>query len=217
MVYYQNVRGLRTKIDNFLLDATESSYDIVVLTETWLDDKIYSAQLFGDKYTVFRNDRNQINSAKSRGGGVLIAVSTRLSCSIDPSPICETLEQLWIRIKTPERNIIVGVLYLPPNRKSNCMDIEAHVRSIGLVASTLKSADIFLQFDDYNQSGIVWSTHLCNYPLIDAQKSNVNEPCSILLDGFSLHGLTQINTVIYRNGKLLDLVLTNEPGLEICF
>lgn len=35
--------------------------------------------------------------------------------------------------------------------------------------------------------------------------------CSSLLDGFCLHGSTQINHVAKCQGGLLDLVLANEP------
>lgn len=65
VIYYQNVRGLRTKIDDFFLAVSEALYDIIVLTETWLDEKIYSAQLFGNTYNVYRNDWNRFNSKKN--------------------------------------------------------------------------------------------------------------------------------------------------------
>ena len=102
------MRGLRTKIDPFYLAVSEAEYDVIVLTETWLDDRIYSAQLFGSLYTVFRTDRSQLNSRKSRGGGVLIAASTKLTSYIDPAPISSPVEQLWI-----------VVIYLLPDRKND--------------------------------------------------------------------------------------------------
>ena len=45
-MYYQNVRGLRTKhVDLRLSFVTLSSqYDVIVLTETWLDDTYNSAE-----------------------------------------------------------------------------------------------------------------------------------------------------------------------------
>lgn len=147
-VYYQNVRGLRTKIDDFFLTAVESNYDAIVLTETWLDERIHSTQLFGSLFTVFRIDRNQNNSTKSRGGGVLIAVSKRLSCCIDPAPISTSLEQLWVKITTPDRAISLGVVYLPPDRKSDLVCAENHVSSIGAVLARLHNNDIALIFGD---------------------------------------------------------------------
>jgi hypothetical protein len=46
---------------------------IICLTETWLNDQCYDHNLFPDSYTVFRSDSYSIK--KSRGGGVLIALS----------------------------------------------------------------------------------------------------------------------------------------------
>lgn len=98
-IYYQNVRGLRTKLDAFFLAVNEADFDVVVLTETWLDEKIYSAQLFGYQYEVFRNDRNHLNSTKKRGGGVLIAIR-RLNGCLDSALVSNTLEHLWVQINT---------------------------------------------------------------------------------------------------------------------
>lgn len=35
-VYYQNVRGIRTKTNELFLKLSACEYDIIVLTETWL-------------------------------------------------------------------------------------------------------------------------------------------------------------------------------------
>lgn len=68
-IYYQNVRGLRTKIFNFISNLILLQYDIFVLTETWLSQDISSAEYFSSEYLVFRVDRNKNNSTKVRGGG----------------------------------------------------------------------------------------------------------------------------------------------------
>ncbi|XP_058449397.1 uncharacterized protein LOC131429340 [Malaya genurostris] len=57
-IYYQNVRGLRTKIDDFFVAVYDAEFDVIVLSETWLNDDISSLQLFGSGYTVYRNDRD---------------------------------------------------------------------------------------------------------------------------------------------------------------
>lgn len=188
LIYYQNVRGLRTKIDDFYLATAESKFDVIVLTETWLDERIYSAQLFGSQYTVFRNDRNQENSTKSRGGGVLIAINRRLCCSLDSSPISSSLEQIWVKIKGQYRSLSLGVLYLPPDRKSDLECIHNHVNSIGNVLGQLALKDLALIFGDYNQSNLVWIKQENKPPTIDILRSSISASCSALLDGFSLHG-----------------------------
>jgi len=53
------------------------SYDI---TETWLSDTIYDAEILPYNYTIFRKDR------PSRGGGVLLAVDNGVPCHQIDSP-----------------------------------------------------------------------------------------------------------------------------------
>jgi len=81
--YYQNVRGLRTKLNtlrcNFILF---DSYDIIILTETWLTPNIDNAELGFVGYHIFRFDRNSHTSSSTRGGGVLIAIKSNLKASL---------------------------------------------------------------------------------------------------------------------------------------
>ena len=70
----------------------------MVLTETWLNDEILSQQLFGNGYSVYRNDRDPTSTGKNRGGGVLIAVSKRLSSTTSLIQVAQHIEQLWVKI-----------------------------------------------------------------------------------------------------------------------
>ena len=45
------------------------------LTETWLNDQSFDHNLFRDNFYIFLSDR--VSSSKSRGGSVLIAVSSK--------------------------------------------------------------------------------------------------------------------------------------------
>ncbi|XP_055533512.1 uncharacterized protein LOC129723356 isoform X2 [Wyeomyia smithii] len=63
--FYQNVRGLRTKIDELFVATLDADYDVIVFTETWLNDQICSPQLFGPMYTVYRNDRDVARTVRS--------------------------------------------------------------------------------------------------------------------------------------------------------
>lgn len=47
-VYYQNVRGLRTKTTTFHRNIRLNSYDVVALTETWLHDSFLDSEYFDD-------------------------------------------------------------------------------------------------------------------------------------------------------------------------
>ena len=60
-VYYQNVRGLRTKSKKFFLEIENADYDIIALSETWLTTGHHSEEYFSSRYLVFRCDRDYEN------------------------------------------------------------------------------------------------------------------------------------------------------------
>lgn len=74
-VYYQNVRGLRTKCKVFSTNLNLNYYDIIGITETWLNDSVFNGELFNDQYVVFRRDRSTSASPKIDGGGSLLAIN----------------------------------------------------------------------------------------------------------------------------------------------
>lgn len=76
-VYYQNVRGLKTKTGEFLSNILNRDIDVVVLTETWLNDSIHCSELFDKCYTVYRADRDLTRTVKLDGGGCLVAVKSK--------------------------------------------------------------------------------------------------------------------------------------------
>lgn len=56
-LFYQNVRGLNTKINQAKLFVNVNCYDVIGLTETWLGDGVNSSEIFNKDYHVFRHDR----------------------------------------------------------------------------------------------------------------------------------------------------------------
>lgn len=96
-IYYQNVRGLRTKTASFIRNVLVNSYDIVCITETWLVDGIHNSEIFDDRYIVWRNDRNYKRTAQTKGGGVLIAVRRELA-STSPTEWHSSAEDLWVTV-----------------------------------------------------------------------------------------------------------------------
>lgn len=78
-IYYQNVRGLRSKTNSLYRNVCMNSYDVIIFTETWLVDSISNSELFDGRYLVWRRDRDYCRTAQTRGGGVLIAVRNDLT------------------------------------------------------------------------------------------------------------------------------------------
>lgn len=92
--YFQNVRGLKSKLTDLLIASTGCGYDIIVLVETWLDSTINSLQLFGHEFDVYRCDRSPHNSFKRHGGGTLIAVRKKYASDLILADEYISLEQV---------------------------------------------------------------------------------------------------------------------------
>ncbi|KAL4714145.1 hypothetical protein ACJJTC_008499 [Scirpophaga incertulas] len=76
-LFYQNVRGVKSKILDIYKSILCNNYDVICLTETWLDDTVCSKELIDDRYIVYRRDRSDLFKEKynkAYGGGVLVAV-----------------------------------------------------------------------------------------------------------------------------------------------
>jgi hypothetical protein len=114
-IYYQNVRGLRTKQPELFENVCSTDYSIICLTETWLNDLCYH-NLFPDWYTVFRSDRASVNT--TRGGEVLIALSSRVRSYKRRYDLEFYDECVWVEIPTLDSlNLLIGNHYFPPDTK----------------------------------------------------------------------------------------------------
>lgn len=217
-VYYQNVRGLRTKIDELFLAVIDCDYDVIVLTETWLDDTIFSPQLFGTIYNVYRNDRDTAGTGKKIGGGICIAVSKKFDSTCFPVPTDRrSLEQLWVVINgVANQKLYIGSVYISPDLARNSEAIEAHINSAFTVAEALRPNDSHLLLGDYNQPKIVWTKSTSSYAHPSSSSASYPTSSSTLLDGMALLGMKQMNDVINNLNRTLDLVLINDDAVNCC-
>ncbi|XP_055589243.1 uncharacterized protein LOC129741528 [Uranotaenia lowii] len=217
-LYYQNVRGLRTKIDELFLAVSDPEYDVIVLTETWLNDEITSVQLFGHHYNVYRRDRDPTITGLRRGGGVLVAVSNRFT-SFPVTVVNETelnVEHLWVAIETNQRKIYIGVVYLSPDDASDPSILDSHLNSAAAIADSLRPNDQHILLGDYNQPLLSWIKNSANFAYPDPAISSFTTCSSALLDGMDLLGNRQMNLVTNSRGRILDLVFINEFAAESC-
>lgn len=80
-LYYQNCRGLRTKLNTLYNNIMAECYDLIILSETWLVPEIADGEFIDSRYIVHRYDKNRALSGKSDGGGILVAVRRGLSAT----------------------------------------------------------------------------------------------------------------------------------------
>jgi len=65
------------KFDQFQSLVYTKNFDIICVTETWLNNTVFNNEILPTSYTIYRKDR------ANRGGGVLIAINNSI-----PSQLC---------------------------------------------------------------------------------------------------------------------------------
>ncbi|KAF0751787.1 Reverse transcriptase domain-containing protein [Aphis craccivora] len=206
--YYQNVHGLRTKLYtlrcNFILF---DSYDIIILTETWLTPDIGNAELGFVGFHIFRFDRNSYSSSSARGGGVLIAVKSNLNASLILNN-CLNVEQVFIALTFLKTKFLIGAIYLPPN---SCAGVyEQHSQTVEQLVSVYYSCNIII-CGDYNMPDIVWSHDNIGLKILGCS----TRASALIGDSFSFLNFFQVNSLTNAHDSLLDLVFSNSSELSV--
>jgi hypothetical protein len=147
-IYYQNVRGLRTKTEQLIVKTSDGNFDVLAFSETWLNVDILSSELFLlHQYTVFRCDRRFDLCGKLRGGGVLLAVrSNYLMDSIDMSAAVEkipSIDIVGVKISFSSMVLYIFCVYVPPN--TSLVDYEIFFDTLSEFCLNLSSIVLTVQ------------------------------------------------------------------------
>ena len=197
----QNCRSIRNKKPEFwnLIGCTRP--DIIVVTESWLnsdigDGEFFPPQMVGN-YNIFRRER-----VSTLGGGVFIAVSSKLSSSREPSLETEC-EILWVKVKvTGCKSLYICAFYNPD--ESNASSLENFEISLQRIPS--ESAHIWIA-GDLNLPGFDWKHNCllpnCRYPELTRKFVNC----------LGDYGLAQLVKEPTRGNNVLDLFITNIESL----
>jgi len=86
-IYYQSIRGPRTKLFNLPTNFILAFYDAYTHTETWLSNDILNAELGFDGYLIFRCDRNVHTSNRLTGGGDVNWSKERAKTCLNYDPV----------------------------------------------------------------------------------------------------------------------------------
>ncbi|KAI5739254.1 hypothetical protein M8J77_016910 [Diaphorina citri] len=198
-VYYQNVRGLRTKLKDLRTNVHLENRDIFAFTETNLTESHFNSELGFDSFAVFRYDRCSASSKKKSGGGVLLAVSHSIPCS-QISLCVNNIEQIFIRLFLGSQTFVIGLVYIPP--ASSAEIYSAYWDEVTRVRS-LHPQDHFLLLGDYNLPDASWDAGAGVVPSGSTAQSTITIEQSFFQD-FNQHNLVKND-----NGKSLDLVFSS--------
>jgi len=205
------LNGIRTKekLSNFKKNICLLTPfpDLIVLTETNLCKNISDSELGLNLYDIYRRDRYGYFDPPN-GGGVLIAVSKKLSSSL---LLCDlSCEQIFVKLSCQSRNILIGATYIPPSSESDIY--HHHVNMVDELSSKYEISDIIL-LGDYNLPKVNW----CNYDSFTEslsvtcynQSNLIADNADIVVSGFSFLDLKQYFPINKKKGYTLDLAFSN--------
>ncbi|KAL4152924.1 hypothetical protein QTP88_000757 [Uroleucon formosanum] len=200
--YYQNVRGLRTKLNLLKCSIPSSTHDFIIFTETWLRNTFLDNELGFTQHNVFRRDRTEKTSPHNRDGGVLVAIKKTFN-SILLNIDTLNVEQVFVKIIVGDILIIFCAVYFPPNS-----DLQLYLNHL----SVLESIDTsfpnckFIICGDYNIPSLSWKSDKHGLKCVNFLSSQVG---SSLIESGSVLNLYQFNSIINAHGNILDLVFSN--------
>ncbi|KAK9702162.1 Endonuclease-reverse transcriptase [Popillia japonica] len=209
-VYYQNVRGLRTKTNQLYAQTLDAEYNIIAFTETFLNGSIYDNELFHNRYTVHCRDRESTNSEKFDGGGVLLAIRDDIIASAVPE-LCSDAEDVWVLVRCMEMRFLVCCVYLPPG---DVVASQSFLTNLVRVAEEYPDKPLLI-LGDFNLPHITWFSS--NHKYMNPFSYSATD--AIFIDTFDYCNLMQFNPVTNVNNRILDFVLASDyivGSVQVC-
>ena len=191
-IFYTNVQSLFGKLGELEATASVLKPDIILLTETWLNDSISNAALGLNGYTLqseLRSDKT--TSANGIGGGLVVYTRTGLEvCRTDRFQQYEFTQFIEFEI---EGKLNIILVYRSPN---SCPE---NTEELSRIIRGMKSNTIII--GDFNLPGIDWEAGTA-YPRGRGVLEAVAEAGAEQMVAFPTH----------VRGNILDLVITNCPS-----
>ncbi len=204
-----NVRSIYVNNDDIKLGnlqscALDNKWDVLAITETWLDDTISNIMISLSGFQPpERNDRNR------HGGGVMLYISTAIPYARrhDLEQLNSNCESIWIELGISNVNrIIFGLFYRPPNqsavqRHTFCNEFTTSVSE----ALSSGASSVFVT-GDFNDRCTSWLGDHC------VNNSELGNRFRDLTHSIGLTQIVDFPTHVNNDGRpdhILDLVFTN--------
>ena len=181
-IAHLNINSIRNKfqyVESFILHKI----DILLLSETKIDNSFPDSQFYLKNYRMFRKDRNQ------KGGGIIIYISEEVLCrNLNIFSNQLLMEVVSIEINLRKEKILIIGLYKPP---SQCR-IEFLLNLKNGILPIIQNYDKIIIFGDFNMTV-------------------ENSDLSSFMDIFELDSLITKPTCYknLNNPSCIDLILTN--------
>lgn len=218
-IFYENIDGISShKIPDLLTSSSTADYDIIIFSETWLDQTVKN-EILHNQYVVHRRDRcmTAISKSASQGGGVLIAVRSNIICEIYTNDLMSELEAICVRIPISSGHIYIYCLYIQPS--ANDEIYRNHIAAIKRLTNEKNKTDTLIIFGDFNFGNTVsWLENESGFdfsPMFGESLSIKSMIARETIDGLLMCDLLQISNFKNASGNVLETVFTNVPELAM--
>ena len=177
----------------------DNRLDMLAVTETWVytdSPDVHKRDAAPDGYSVIHAHRDSSSDRgrkKQHGGGVALIHREDIRVKVVQRPIATptTFELLLVKIMNSTRDLIIAIIYRPPNSTSN-------------------PAEFGNELSDLIDSGVVGSRFIIcgdlNCPGPAGTKGVIGKELNELIDGYSL--TQHVKSPTHRSGNILDHVLS---------
>lgn len=112
-VGHLNLRSIFTGFVDLQHIISDDRFDILAVTETWLNSDIATSEVGITGYNFYRNDRHI-----GRGGGVGMYIKHNLNVKLLNLDLGDenNLECLWVKLTIAKKSFAIGVIYRVPNQ-----------------------------------------------------------------------------------------------------
>ena len=107
-VVHYNVQSISDKLD--ITESEFCNFDIICLTETWLDQRTSNNTLSLNEYNLHRRDRVGDNH-----GGICVYAKQNIYSRRRYDIEYPNIECVWIEVSVHNKKILIGTFYRPPN------------------------------------------------------------------------------------------------------
>ena len=211
-----NIRSLNANLEKltYLLSNLNSEFSVIGITETWLQNTAHLVDI--ENYSFVHKHRT------SPGGGVGLYLSKQLNFKMRLdlcSDRTETMESLFIEICNPNgKNIIVGVIYRPPNMDVNLF-LNTFNETLGKISKENKICHLM---GDFNLNLMNYQNHTVTGNFLDGLYSNAFVPMITCPTKITSHTATLIDNIFTNHyfesasGLLLTDISDHLPIFSIC-
>ncbi|CAH2084309.1 unnamed protein product [Euphydryas editha] len=210
-IYYQNCRGLKTKINTLYSNILADNYDMLILSETWLSATIHDCELIDSRYVLYRCDRDKVLTGKHDGGGVLIAVRRGLSVTrlllenSEGYSLTPIIDYVLLSLNNKRGKVIVCGVYIPPSQ--NVCDYDNFLTSLYNKVNEVNYEHVYV-VGDFNLPNLLWDGDTASY----FSSLNLTNSDKSLLNFMSLLNVKQFNSIRNPLGRILDLFLSSDDN-----